>query len=68
MYSGRNREGLWEGQKEQNENIRHSVKMLSFSPLEWTLLFCFLSIVHLQEWEAQPHAHLNANYKSINIC
>ena len=23
---------------------------------------------HIQGWEAQPHAHLNQKFKSINIC
>ena len=29
----------------------------------WLSLVC-----RCQEWETQPHAHFNANFKSINIC
>ena len=36
--------------------------------LSITMWIIFIPDYGIQEWEAQPHAHLNANFKSINIC
>ena len=40
--------------------LRHMCKPKSITDM--------LILSHTQGWEAQPRTHLNANFKSINIC